>query len=76
MNRSGQNSENESFKSMWNIQIDNNVKREKKLKDNVKKAYVMIFKEFFPSKTQNRIKDHTKYNSIINNPLNLMDEIS
>ena len=61
---------------MWNIQIDNNVKIEKKLKDNVKKAYVMIFKEFFPSNMQNRIKDHTKYDSIINNPLNIMDEIS
>ena len=36
----------------------------------------MIFKELFPSQMQNRIKDHTKYDSIINNLLKLMDEIS
>ena len=42
-------SENESFKAMRNIQIENNMKREKKLEENVKKVYAMIFKEFYPS---------------------------
>ena len=36
-------SEKESFKAMWNIQIDNHVKREKKLEEIVKNVYVMIF---------------------------------
>ena len=62
-------SENESFKAMWNIQIDNHVKIENKLEYNVKTAYAMIFKEFFPSQMQNRIKEHPKYDSIINYPL-------
>ena len=51
-------SENDSSKSMWNIQIENNVKIENKLEDNVYKAYAVIFKELFPSLTQNRIKEH------------------
>ena len=36
----------------------------------------MIFKDLCPSQTKNRIKDHPKYDSIINNHLKLMDEIS
>ena len=68
-------SENESFKSMCNIQIDNRVERENKLEDNVKKAYEIIFKEFCPSQMQNRIKEHPKYDIILNNTLKIMDEI-
>ena len=60
---------------MWNIQIENNVKIENKLEDNVYKAYAVIFKELFPSLTQNRIKEHPEYNTIINYILKLMDTI-
>ena len=67
--------ENDSFISTRNIQINNHVKRENKLEEKVKKAYAMIFKDFFPSQTQNRIKEHPEYDSIINNPLNIMDAI-
>ena len=69
-------SENESFKSMCNIQIDNRVERENKLENNVKKAYEIIFKEFCPSQMQNRIKEHPKHGSILNDTLKLMDSIS
>ena len=41
---------------MWNIKIDNHVKIENKLECNVKKAYVMIFKEFYPRHMQTIIK--------------------
>ena len=76
MNQSGQNSENEPFKAMWDIQIENNVKIENKLEYNVKKAYAMIFKEFCPSPMQNRIKDNPKCDIIINDKLKLMHTIS
>ena len=36
----------------------------------------MIFKDFFPSQMQNRIKQYSKYGSIPNNTLKLMDAIS
>ena len=36
----------------------------------------MIFKEFCPSQTNNIIKDNPGYNSVLNNPLNITDEIS
>ena len=36
----------------------------------------MIFKELCPSQTKNRIKERPKYDSIINDPLKLMDAIS
>ena len=58
---------------MWNIKIENHVKREKKLEENVKKAYSVIFQEFCPSQMQNRIKEHPTYDSILGNPLKLMD---
>ena len=51
-------SESESFKAMWNIKIENNVKRENKLEDNIEKVYAMIFKKFCPSQRQNIMKDH------------------
>ena len=51
------------------------MKREKKLEENVKKAYAMIFKEFYGNNTQNRIKCHPKYDNILNNSFNLMDTI-
>ena len=35
----------------------------------------MIFKEFFPSQTKNRMKKNPKYDSIINDDLKLMDKI-
>ena len=35
-----------------------------------------LIKELCPSQMQNRIKDHSKYYSILNNTLKLMDEIS
>ena len=35
----------------------------------------MIFKQFFPSQILNKIKEHPKYDSVINNPLNLIDSI-
>ena len=60
---------------MWNIQIENNVKRGNKLEENVKKAYAMIFKEFCPIQIQNIIKEHPEYDSILNYPLKLMGEI-
>ena len=34
----------------------------------------MIFKEFYPSHMKNRIKEDTKQDSIIKNPLKLMGE--
>ena len=67
---------NESFKEMWRIKIENHMKRDNKLKEKSKKAYVMIFKEFCPCHTQNIIKENPKYDSIINNNLKLMDAIS
>ena len=76
MNQSGQNSENEPFKAMWDIQIENNVKIENKLEYNVKKAYAMIFKEFCTRQMQNRLKEHPEYDIIINNTLKLMDAIA
>ena len=60
---------------MWNIKIENRVKREKKMEENMKKEYEMIFEEFCPSQMQNRIKDHPKYGIVINDPLDLMDTI-
>ena len=60
---------------MRNIKIENHVKIENKLEENVKNVYAMIFKELCPIQTQNRIKDHPKYGSIINDTLKLMDEI-
>ena len=68
-------SEKESFKAMWNIQIDNHVKREKKLEEIVKNVYVMIFEQFCPSRIQNRIKEHQKYESILKYTLKIMDVI-
>ena len=41
-----------------------------------KKVYAMIFKEFCPRHMQNRIKEHPGYDSIINNPLKLINEIA
>ena len=38
---------------MWNIQTDDHMKREIKLEENAKKAYAMIFKEFYLSQMQN-----------------------
>ena len=66
-------SKTESFKTIWNKKIENHVKRENKMEENVKKAYTMIFKEFYPSQIKNIIKDHPKYDSIINDPLKIMD---
>ena len=40
---------------MWNIKIENNVKRENKLEQNVTNLYAMIFKELCLSQIQNRI---------------------
>ena len=34
----------------------------------------MIFKELFPNQNQTIIKDHPKYDSILNDPLKLIDE--
>ena len=60
---------------MWNIQIDNHVKRENKLEEHLKKAYVMIFKELCPHNIQNSIKEHPKHGSFLNNFLKLIDTI-
>ena len=49
-------SENDTFKATWNIQIENNAKRENKLEENFKKVYAMIFKEFCTSQMKNIIK--------------------
>ena len=46
------------------------------MEENVKKAYAMIFKEFYGSNMKNRIKYHPKYDSILNNPLKLIDAIA
>ena len=46
-------SQNDFFKAVWNIQIQNNVNGENKLEENVKKAYAMIFKQFCPSHMTN-----------------------
>ena len=54
---SGAEQKNEFFKAMWNIQIDNNAKREKNRGEH-KKSYVMAFKESCPSQIQNKIKDN------------------
>ena len=56
---------------MWSIKIENHAKREKK----VGNAYAMIFKEFCLSHMPNIIKNHPKYDSILNNTLKLMDAI-
>ena len=61
---------------MCNIQIYNHAKRYNKLEENVKKAYAMIFKEFCSSQIKSIIKEHPKYDSILKDTLNLMDEIS
>ena len=42
----------------------------------MKNSYAMIFKEFCPHQMQTIIKEHPEYDSIINNPLKLMDSIS
>ena len=68
-------SENHSFKVVCNIQIENRVKRENNLEENVKKSYTVIFKKFTPSQVQTRIKDQPKFDSILNFPLRLMYEI-
>ena len=36
----------------------------------------MIFKELCPSIMQDRLEEHPKYDSILDNPLKLMDAIS
>ena len=41
------------------------------MEENIRKAYAMISKDFFPSKMQNIIKEHLKYDSILNDPLKL-----
>ena len=61
---------------MWNIKIENRVKREKILEDNVKKSCVMIFKEFCSSQMQILIKKHPKHDSILNCHLKIMYTIS
>ena len=45
---------------MLNIKIENGTKREKKLEENPKKVYVIIFKEFCRSHMQNIIKKNLK----------------
>ena len=52
------------------------MKRENKQGDNVKKEYAMIFMELYPSQVQNKIKYHPKEDSILNDPLKIMDKIS
>ena len=76
MNQTGRNHIIDSFKSMWNIQIQNHVKIENKLEDNVKKVYVILFKEFCPSQMKNRIKEHHEYDSVLKNPLKLIGTIA
>ena len=61
---------------MWNIQIENNVKRVNKPEENMKKAYAMIFKEFCTHQIQTRIKYHHKNNSIINDHLKIIYTIA
>ena len=65
-------SKNSSFKAMCNIQIENHVKRENKLKENVKKSYTVIFKKFSPSQVQTIIQEQPKFDSILNCPLKIM----
>ena len=43
---------------MCNIVIENHVKIENKLEENVKKVYAVVFKEFCPSQMKNIIKEH------------------
>ena len=74
--QSRKESQNESFKATWNSKIENPVKLENKLEEYIKKAYAMIFKELCPSIMQDRLEEHPKYDSIIDNPLKLMDAIS
>ena len=69
-------SKNESFEAIWNIKIENNVKTENKMEENVKNTYAMIFKEFCLHHMQNIIKEHSKYDSIIHYPFNLMNAIA
>ena len=54
MNQTGLNHIIDSFKSMWNIQMENNMKRGNKLEEKVKKVYGAIFKEFYPSQMQKK----------------------
>ena len=61
---------------MWNIQIENHVKKENKMEENTKKAYAMIFKEFCPSWMQKRFKYHHEYNSLLNETLKVMDALA
>ena len=42
----------------------------------MKKVYEMIFKEFCTIHMQIRIKEHPKYDGILNSPYKRMDEIS
>ena len=51
------------------------MKRDKKTGRERKKAYAMIFKELCTSQMQNIIKDQLEYDTILFNPLKLMDEI-
>ena len=51
-------------------------KKIKKLEENVKKLYVIIFKELCLSQMKNRIKEHHEYDSVLNNPLKIMGEIA
>ena len=46
------------------------------MEKNAKKAYAMKFKEFCLSQMKNIIKEHPKYDSILNNPLKLMYAIA
>ena len=61
---------------MWDIQIENHFKIENKLEEKTKKAYEMIFKEFCWHQMKTRVKDNSKYESIINFPLKLIDAIA
>ena len=48
----------------------------KKLEENMKKAHMIIFKQFCPSHMENRIKEYPEYNRFINDPLTLIDTIA
>ena len=60
---------------MWDILIENDVKKGNELEENVTKSYLMVFKEFLPSQIKMELKSTPNIIVLLTAPLNLMDEI-
>ena len=74
MNREGRNRKMSPSKKCGVYKLRIMLKGVKNRRE-LKKSYAVIFREYCPSHMQNIIKEHLEYDSILNDPLKLMDAI-